>query len=58
MLPNHIELFSPDSRVAARNMIATMERVKDAVRRFEDGEINLEDALRQIGNVVASRKPA
>jgi hypothetical protein len=58
MLPNRIDLFSPDSRLAARNMIATLERVKDAVRRFEDGEINVEDALRQIANVVASRKAA
>jgi exonuclease VII small subunit len=58
MLPNHIELFSPDRRLAARNMVATLERVKDAVRRFEDGEINLEDAMRQITDAVAIRKAA
>jgi exonuclease VII small subunit len=58
MLPAHNELFTNERRLLARNMVATLERVKDAVRRFEDGEINLEDALRQIAVAVASRKAA
>lgn len=58
MLPKHLELFSRDRRLVARNMIATLERVKDAVHRFEDGEINVEDALRQIADAVADRKAA
>ena len=58
MLPHHHELFSNERRLLARNMVATLERVKHAVRQFEDGEINLEDALRQIAVATASRKAA
>lgn len=58
MLPAHNELFTNERRLLARNMVATLERVKDAVRRFEDGEINLEDALRQIAVAAVSRKAA
>lgn len=58
MLPAHNELFTNERRLLARNMVATLGRVKDAVRRFEAGEINLEDALRQIAVAAASRKAA
>jgi hypothetical protein len=58
MLPAHNELFTNERRLLARNMVATLERVKDAVRRFEHGEINLDDTLRQIAAAVANRKAA
>ena len=58
MLPDHNELFTNERRLLARNMVATLERVKDAVRRFDDGDINLEDAVRRIADAVAVRKAA
>lgn len=58
MLPSPIELFSTDRRLAARSMLATLERVKDAVRRFEEGEINLQDAIRCIDAAIGSRRAA
>lgn len=58
MLRQNDELFSRECRLLARNMIATLERVKEAVRRFEDGETNIEDTLRQITDAVASRRAA
>lgn len=58
MLPTQNELFTNERRLHAGNMIATLERVKEAVRRFEDGETNIEDTLRQIADAVASRRAA
>jgi hypothetical protein len=51
-------LFLPDRCANARRLLAVIERVKAAVQLFEDGEINLEDAVRQIADTVAARKAA
>ncbi len=58
MLHTQNEIFTNERRLAAREMVATLARVKDAVRRFDDGEINLEDAVRRIADAVAVRKAA
>ena len=52
------EIFSSERRLLARNMIATLERVKEAVRRFEDGKMNVEEAVRHIADAVATRRAA
>jgi hypothetical protein len=57
-VPAHPAKVSSPPILVARNMIATLERVKDAVRRFEDGDINLEAAVRQIADAVNSRRAA
>jgi hypothetical protein len=55
MKREHGESFPNQRRLIARKLIAAMQVVKDAVRRFDDGEINIEDALRQIAAAIASR---
>jgi hypothetical protein len=58
MFRQNDEIFSSERRLLARNMIATLERVKEAVRRFEDGEMNVEEAVRHIADAVATRRAA
>lgn len=52
------ESFPHERRLIARKLMAAMHAVKAAVRRFEDGEINVEDALRQIADAIAGRRAA
>ena len=51
-------LFAPHRLANARRLLALIERVKAAVQLFEDGETNLEEAVRQIADAVAARKAA
>jgi len=55
MQRDHNELFPRERRLVARRLIAVMERVKDAVGRFDSGEINIQDALRRIADAIAGR---
>lgn len=50
--------FGHERRAIARRLLAMIENVKAAVDHFEDGDINLEDAVRRITEAVASRKAA
>lgn len=58
MVANDENTFGHERRANARRLIAVLQAVKAAVDRFDDGEINLEDAVRRIAEATAVRKAA
>jgi hypothetical protein len=58
MIPADDKTFRHERLAIARRMLAVIQNVKTAVDRFDDGEINLEDAVRQIADAVVVRKAA
>lgn len=51
-------IFSLERMAQARQLLSQFEQIKSAVRQFDDGEINLEEAVRRIAETVAARKAA
>lgn len=50
--------FGSERRLVALKSLAVIQGVKAAVQQFDDGEINLEDAVRLIADTVAVRRAA
>ena len=58
MIPADEKTFGHERIAIARRMLAVIQNVKAAVEQFDEGEINLEDAVRRIADAVAVRKAA
>ena len=58
MNPETHLIFSLERQTQALRMLAVLEQVKSAVQQFDDGEINLDEAVRLIAESLAARKAA
>lgn len=57
-MQNHDDASSTGHQLAVLTILLRIENLKDAIRRFEEGEVNLREAWRQILIVTDTRTAA